>query len=125
MKAFLDTHAVVALGEGKRSTFGIRSLDLLDRSALFFAPVVRLELRFLEQIGRIKAPAAEVVSIVHRESGVRESQDAFGAVVDYAIAIDWTRDPFDLFIVATAMLHRAPLITKDGRIHDHYSDAVW
>ena len=125
MKAFLDTHAVVALWEGNRSAFGTRSRELADRSALFFAPIVRLELRLLERIRRLIVPAEQIVSDVEREIGVRESQDAFGAVVDYAVAIDWTRDPFDLFIVATAMLHRAPLITKDGRIHDHYSDAVW
>ncbi len=39
--------------------------------------------------------------------------------------LTWTRDPFDRWIVATAKLHRSPLITKDEKIQHHYADAIW
>lgn len=125
MKAFLDTHALVGLFEGDRAVFGPSSLDLIDESALFYSPMVRLELRFLERIGRLTLPAAEIVATVERELAVRESVDPFGAVVDLGATIDWTRDPFDVLIVATAMLHRAPLISKDAVIRANFPDAVW
>jgi PIN domain nuclease of toxin-antitoxin system len=38
-------------------------------------------------------------------------------VVTQAMPLSWTRDPFDRLIVATAILHRAPLVTRDERIH--------
>jgi PIN domain nuclease of toxin-antitoxin system len=45
-----------------------------------------------------------------------------------AIAVErvqWTRDPFDRLIVAQALLHDAPLITKDEHIRRHYAGALW
>lgn len=125
MKAFLDTHALVGLYEGDPAPFGPASLDSMDRAALFYSPMVRLELRCLERIGRLTIPASEIASSVERELGVRESTDALGGVVDVAIGIGWTRDPFDLLSVATALLHRAPLISMDSVDRAHDPDAVW
>ena len=86
---------------------------------------MRLELRFLERIRRLRFAASEILLHLQLELGVTESKDLLGDVVDHALRVDWTRDPFDVLIVATAMLHRAPLLTKDERIRAHYPDAVW
>lgn len=125
MKAFLDTHAAVALYEGKREVFGRRAADLAERSALFLSPVVQLELRFLEEIGRISAGPDDVVGGLAMDWGVAISDDPVQAVVAHAMSLGWTHDPFDRLLVATAMLHRAPLITRDRTIHEHFADAVW
>lgn len=34
-------------------------------------------------------------------------------------------DPFDRLIVSQASLQEAPLVTKDGDIHEHYRGALW
>ena len=125
MKAFLDTHAVVALRERDPSVFGAGALDLIERATLFYSPAVRLELRFLERASRVSIGPAAILDPLYRELGVEESQDPFGRVVSEAIRIEWTRDPFDLLIVATAALHRSPLITKDAVIQRHFAEAVW
>ena len=125
MKAFLDTHAAVALAEGAVERFGPPSVDLLERAALFVSPVVRLELAFLAETGRLAAEPDEVLGSLGSRLGVVQSDDPLGAVAAEAVRLEWTRDPFDRLLVATAQLHRAPLITRDRRIQEHFADAVW
>lgn len=125
MKAFLDTHAAVALAAGRTEVFGPASADLLERAALFVSPVVRLELAFLFELGRIKVGADDVLGDLVAACGVVVSDDPIQAVVGHAMVLSWTRDPFDRLLVATAALHRAPLITRDRPIHEHFERAVW
>ncbi len=125
MKAFLDTHAVVALGEGATEVFGPSAVDLLERAALFISPVVRLELAFLAEIGRLSIEPDEVLGDLAQKLGIFQSDDAMPAVVEEAMKLSWTRDPFDRLLVATASLHRASLITNDQRIHQNFPGAVW
>jgi PIN domain nuclease of toxin-antitoxin system len=125
VKAFLDTHAAVALYQGDRELFGRSAASLAERSALFISPVVRLELALLKEIGRLRVEAEEIVRGLIEDWGVAVAGDPLEAVVLYAVPLAWTRDPFDRLLVATARLHRAPLITKDPTIHEHYAEAVW
>lgn len=125
MKAFLDTHAAVALWSGDTDAFGPRSQDLLERSALFVSPVVRLELALLKEVGRLNVTADEILNALDVDCGVRLAEDPVSLVVDRAMPLHWTRDPFDRLLVATAMLHKAPLVTRDTLIREHFEDAVW
>ncbi len=56
---------------------------------------------------------------------VTVSRDRVETVVERAMTLSWTRDPFDRVIVATADLHGAPLLTRDERIRENYPAAVW
>ncbi len=125
MKAFLDTHAAVALEEGATEVFGPAGIDLLERAALFISPVVRLELGFLQEIGRLRASPDSVVANLAVSLGVFLADDSIERVVGEAMKLHWTRDPFDRLLVATAALHRAPFITNDQKIHRHFENAVW
>ncbi|MBZ0089772.1 MAG: PIN domain-containing protein [Thermoanaerobaculia bacterium] len=125
MKAFLDTHAAVFLYEGDPGRFGPAGLELLERAVLFCSPMVRLELALLHESGRIEPPPEALLGTLADELGVAESRDPLEAIVREAVAFAWTRDPFDRMIVATAALHRAPLLTRDGRIRRHFAGAVW
>ena len=125
MKAFLDTHAAVALYEGEVELFGRRAADLLERSALFVSPIVRLELVFLNEVERVHVGADDILDSLAREIGVLLSDDPVQALVTHAKSLSWTRDPFDRLLVATAMLHRAPFITQDRQILQNYKEAVW
>lgn len=125
MKAFLDTHAAVALEEGATEVFGHAAIDLLERAALFISPVVRLELTFLAEIGRLTVEPDEILGHLATRLGVFQSEDPMAAVVAEAVKLTWTRDPFDRLLVATAALHRAPLITNDQLIRESFDGAVW
>lgn len=123
MKVFLDTHAAVMLWNG--DALGRKSEDLLERSAIFVSPVVRLELAFLKEVGRFKPSPDEILGALSSDLGVVQSDDPLHAVVAKAMGLDWTRDPFDRLLVATAVLHKAPFVTLDELILEHFPDAVW
>ena len=125
MKAFLDTHAAVFLWEGRVEAFGASAQQLLERAALFLSPLVRLELVFLKEVGKIKVEPDLIVGTLLADCGVSVAKDPIDSLIALAIPLSWTRDPFDRLLVATALLHRAPFVTRDRGIHEHFSGAVW
>jgi len=125
VKAFLDTHAAVFMARGSRDAFGGGALDLIDRAAIFYSPFVALEMRFLREIGRITMEVPSLIDALERSYGVLQSDERTADVAAVAAGLTWTRDPFDRLIVATATLHKAPLISKDEHIATHYPDTVW
>lgn len=87
--------------------------------------MVRLELAYLHEIGRVSVPPAPVLDELGAQLGLVQCQTPFAAVVLQAEAQTWTRDPFDRLIVAQAMVNNADLVTKDQAIRDHYPRALW
>lgn len=125
MKAFLDTHAAVFLWEGRGEIFGSGSRELLERALLHVSPLVRLELGFLREVGKIKVEPGEILGVLTGDYGVTVTADPMDRLVPLAMPLSWTRDPFDRLLVATALLHESPLITRDARIQEHFAGAVW
>ncbi|HEV8577776.1 MAG TPA: PIN domain-containing protein [Thermoanaerobaculia bacterium] len=125
MKAFLDTHAAVFLWEGRAEAFGSISRELLERAALLVSPLVRLELQFLREIGKLKVDADQILGSLISDAGVVVTSDSLESLVPQAMPLSWTRDPFDRLLVATALLHQAPFVTRDRRIHENFAGAVW
>ena len=125
VKAFLDTHAAVFLWEGRRDVWRQAVREVLQGSALFVSPLVRLELRFLEEIGRIKINPDEIMGGLALDCGVVTALDPYPEIVAQAMHLSWTRDPFDRLLVANAMLHEATFITRDRTIRANYEQALW
>jgi PIN domain nuclease of toxin-antitoxin system len=125
LKAFLDTHAFFAFGEGRTARFGAASRRVLSTHELLVSPVVLLELHVLHESRRIGADPDRFYADVLADGHVSEADDPLAAVVGEAKALVWTRDPFDRLLVGAAILHRAKLVTKDANIHDHFDGAVW
>jgi len=125
LKVFLDTHAAIFLWEGRVEVFGRASRELIDRAVLLISPLVRLELWLLREVGKLTVEPGYLLDGLATEMGVAEPADPLPAVVAQAQPLAWTRDPFDRLIVATAMLHHAPLITRDRVINLHYPECVW
>jgi PIN domain nuclease of toxin-antitoxin system len=125
LKAFLDTHAALLLWEGRLQSFGSDSRHFLDRAMLLLSPIVRLELAFLRETGKVEPRPSRVLQDLAADLGVLEVDTPLHEVVACAESLSWTRDPFDRLIVATALFHEAPLVTRDARISEHFSAAVW
>ena len=75
--------------------------------------------------GRVSEPAEALIDGLADEIGLTMSTASFSAIVARARTFAWTRDPFDRLIVANAMADGARLLTADGRILEHFADAVW
>lgn len=125
MRAFLDTHAAVFLYEGRAELFGEASRGLLERATLHVSPMVRLELGFLREVGKLKVEPDLLLGALAADCGVTATSDAMDTLVPLAMPLTWTRDPFDRLLVATALLHQAPLVTRDARIQENFPGAVW
>ena len=125
MTIFLDTHAAVFLWEGRLEVFGEAAISALEQAELRVSPIVRLELRSLFEIGRLKVDADTILGGLEADCGVLVADDSFLEVISLAMALSWTRDPFDRMIVANSLLHSASLITRDRNIRENFSDTLW
>ncbi len=123
---FLDTHVVAWLFDAMVSRLSQAAEQAIEQApSLAVSPMVRLELKYLQEIGRIRASPGEMLAELRQSIGLRETDPSLGTVIDVALAIDWTRDTFDRLIVAEAKSLNAGLVTKDGRIREHYALAIW
>ena len=122
----LDTHVVAWLFDAMVSKLSEAAEQAIEQApALAISPMVRLELQYLHEIGRILAAPAEILAELRQSIGLKETDPALATVIDAALDIDWTRDTFDRLIVAEAKSLNAGLVTKDSRIREHYELAIW
>jgi PIN domain nuclease of toxin-antitoxin system len=122
---YLDTHVVVWLYTGDSGKLSAAAVRHIQEDDLFVSPAVILELEFLHEIRRGKAPASKVIAQLSRDVGLQVCELTFATVVEDALQQKWVRDPFDRLIVAQASTNEAPLVTKDEKIRRHYRRAVW
>lgn len=122
---YLDTHVVTWLFAGRLNLLSRRALDVLEEKQVIISPMVRLELEYLYEIGRVATTSGEVVGDLMRRIGLGICDLPFDLVITQANGENWTRDPFDRIIVAQAAAREESLLTKDEDIHDHYARAVW
>lgn len=123
---YLDTHILVWLyqdGVTRLTPLAVQGIESADQ--LLISPMVELELTYLHEIFRINCPALGILEYLRRAIGLETCKQPFAAVVGAALALDWTRDPFDRLIVAQAANREAPLLTADQNIRAHYPAAVW
>jgi PIN domain nuclease of toxin-antitoxin system len=121
----LDTHVVCWLYAGEVERLGGEARSALATGQLSISPMVELELEYLREIGRLLADPASVVGALANDLGLTVSQTPFPAVVVRAREIAWTADVFDRLIVAQAVADGARLVTKDTRIREHFTAALW
>lgn len=122
----LDTHVAVWLAERGADALSARAREEIDAATeIRCSPMVRLEMQYLFELGRLTRPAGEVFDALSASLGLRVCDTPFFAVAREAEAQSWTRDPFDRLIVAQASVEGAVLLTKDATIHAAYARAVW
>lgn len=121
----LDTHATIWLYESGTDTFPAAARSLLDTEPLAISPMVRFELAFLYEIGRITPPPDVIVAGLSSTVGLVTSLTSFVDVIGAAKDLTWTRDPFDRLICAQAVAENAILLTKDRKIRANLTLARW
>ncbi len=123
---YLDTHVLVWLYSSGRDGVPTAVANILETSEdTRISPMVRLELQYLFEIGRVTHPPVRVLDTLAPVLGLNICKAPFSAVAHEAERQTWTRDPFDRLIVAQAAIYEASLITKDSIIHANYPLAFW
>lgn len=126
MKAYLDTQVVVWLAEARLERISNAALDAVNEHDLVISPVVLIELNYLHQIKRILRSPLDIAKQLRTQLGLEICQLTLADIAETALFETWTRDPFDLLIVANAKAGGyAPLLTSDEKIRAHYPRAVW
>jgi len=74
--------------------------------------MVRLELDYLHETGRIKIPAEDIFQDLATKIGMVMDGGLFPNIVAEAAKLIWTRDPFDRIICASARVAGAALLTR-------------
>lgn len=121
----LDTHVVAWIAAGHHDRLSPAAVTAIEHDTLRVCPLVPLELQYLVESGRLDLDPNETMTELRRSLDLREASESFGSVVDTAIGLTWTRDPFDRLIAAQAITADARLLTKDVHLLDHVEGAFW
>ena len=122
----LDTHVVVWIVAGYVDRLPASVVERLEAEAVAVSPMVRLELTYLHEIGRLTSAPDRILGELRRATGLVEDATTFAEVVTEAEAMTWTRDPFDRIIAAQAVAAGCPLATADRRIRSAIpTHCVW
>ena len=87
--------------------------------------MVRLELQYLFEIGRIKAKPSKIIKSLSQSINLQISDRPLSNIIDEAFKISWTRDVFDRLMVAEAKAIGSGLITADDDIRKNFNQAIW
>lgn len=105
----LDTNVLIWLLAGNK-----RARKLPRGARLYVSPVSLLELRFLDEIGRIRFKTTP--DAVEDDDRFVLDDPSSATLFKAAAHLTWTRDPFDRLIVGHARLRGWRLATSDSRI---------
>ncbi len=120
---YLDTHIVVWLYSGQLEKISKSAKESLNENDILISAIVRLELQYLAEIGRIVDGADEIISDLSNRIGLKICNKSFQAIINGSMDLSWTRDPFDRIIVANAAINNDFLLTKDRNILENYMNA--
>jgi PIN domain nuclease of toxin-antitoxin system len=113
----LDTNALVWLDQGHRRARPLASVRLRP----YVSPASLLEIQFLTELGRLRA-AASLASLADDPRWLLDDPPAVAWFVR-ALALGWTRDPFDRLLVAHSELRGWRLATGDRRLAERLGAA--
>ena len=126
MQAYLDTQVVVRLSSGDTKRLSAAAKKAIDRYDLLVSPIVRVELQFMYEIGRIRSNGDQTLGYLEEKLDLRICEIPFDRVARASCRENWTRDTFDRMIVAHARCAGdVYLISADGVIGANYEFTIW
>lgn len=122
MKILLDTHFLIWL---VLDLPRIDEFPWLERYRPWgVSPVSFLEIQFLAEVGRLEVRHPDFMEAVGRDPRFVVDEVPLVALVEKAIPLRWTRDPFDRLLVAHSGARRVPLCTVDRKIRSEHRRLV-
>ncbi|PSL04010.1 PIN domain nuclease of toxin-antitoxin system [Haloactinopolyspora alba] len=121
----LDTHVVVWLYQDAERLIPESTRQALDAHSLVLSPFVRLELQYLNEVGKVTVAAESIVDELAAKLEMIHSDPPSAQICTVATTLRWTRDPFDRLLSAQATATDMPLVTKDRTIRQNLPLARW
>lgn len=111
MKILLDTHFLLWI------ILDIPRIDdfpWLERYRPWgVSPVSLLEVQFLSEVGRLEVRQPDFVEAIGRDPRFVLDEVPLVPLIEKALPLSWTRDPFDRLLAAHSLARRVPLCTLD------------
>lgn len=79
----------------------------------------------MHEIGRARDSVPTMLAALHQSVGLEVDDVPLAGLIDAAVGLSWTRDPFDRLIAAHAIVADAALVTADRTILAHLPLATW
>jgi PIN domain nuclease of toxin-antitoxin system len=118
VKCVLDTHFLVWITTGHDR---LLEFPWLERYAPFgVSPVSLLEVQYLAETGRLSVDMVAFRAALARDARFELDEAPLLALIDHALSMSWTRDPFDRLLSAHSSARRRPLVTLDRRILENH-----
>ena len=122
---YLDTHVVAWLYDALVDKLSAKARAVIDANELHISWMVKLELQYLYEIGRIRTKPDPIIDELTDSIGLRMSDVSMGKVTEAALRTAWTRDVFDRLITAESQVTGFGLVTKDASIRKNFKLAIW
>ena len=114
MSVLLDTHFLLWILTGARR---LERYPWLERYAPWgVSPISLLEIQFLAEAGRLDVQQPEFTKALSRDPRFVIDEVPLVALVEKALPMSWTQDPFDRLLAAHSTARRTPLCTTDRAI---------
>lgn len=119
MNLLLDTHFLLWIASGSQRVEEFSWLEAYRPWGV--SPVSLLEIQFLAEVGRIRVQNPEFSEAVGRDPRFTVDEAPLLSMVQQAIAMGWTRDPFNRLLAAHSAVRRVPLCTLDRTLRERHS----
>ena len=118
MNVLLDTHFLLWTVTGADR---LRDYPWLDEYRPWgISPVSLLEIQFLAELGRLEVHQPGFSQAVAADPRFLIDEVPLVALVEKALPLSWTRDPFDRLLAAHSEARRIPLCSLDRRIRTNH-----
>ncbi len=114
MNLLLDTHFLLWTVLGSDRLLEFPWLDSYRPWGI--SPVSFLEIQFLAEVGRLEVQEPSFSKAVATDRRFVIDEVPLVSLVEKALPLSWTRDPFDRLLAAHSEARRVPLCSLDRRI---------
>jgi len=118
MTCLLDTHFLVWIATNSRRLKNYPWLQ--EYQPWGVSPMSFLEIQLLSEIGRRRLKNPGFAQAVMTDPRFELDEVPFVALIQKALDLSWTRDPFDRLIAAHSQVRRVPLCSVDSVMLEHY-----
>lgn len=119
MKLLLDTHFLIWILTGVERMREYPWLN--DYRPWGISPISLLELQYLAEVGRIELDAGGLLEALELDPRFVLDEPPLIPLIQRALPLTWTRDPFDRLLAAHSIARRVPLCTVDRLLLEHHA----